>query len=233
MMTRLLPFLLLLGACDVVQSDSPTLQVSFDSTNQVAIQLERNDSHVFKNIHATANGIDCGSAVIVTGSTQIGDQIPASATFTVDPAQIGVSADIVVVEDGDQFEVVAPTFGTSRSAQIVTSLATPVVANEVIEATTGVAGDQLYGYFNLQQGQTSCVVAVSNTSTTPTLSLTMPSDLASAWLCGAETPGSLVQASLELSMAVSPEVTTCDGSSLTCNVTSLALSATAPVQLQF
>jgi hypothetical protein len=232
MMTRCLPFLLLIGAC-VAQGDNPSLNVSFDSTNAVGIQLERGDSHVFNNIQASANGIDCGSAEIISGSTQIGSPNPATATFTIDLARLGASADIVVVEDGERFEVVAPTLGTSRSAQIVTPLTAPLVSGETVESTTGVAGDQLYGYFNLVEGQTWCVVGVPTTSTTPSISMPMPADLASAWQCGAVTPGSLVQASLALSLSVSPEVTTCDGNSLTCNVSAQALSATAPVQLQF
>jgi len=232
MMTRCLPFLLLIGAC-VAQSDSPSLNVSVDGNNAVGIQLERSNGHVFHNVSASANGIDCGSPVIIPGSTQIGSPNPATATFTIDLAQLGASADIVVVEEGERFEVVAPTLGTSRNAQIVTPLTAPLVSGETVESTTGVAGDQLYGYFNLMEGQTWCVVGVPTTSTTPSLSMPMPADLASAWQCGAVTPGSLVQASLALSLSVSPEVTTCAGNSLTCNVSAQALSATAPVQMQF
>ena len=231
-MIRCLPLLLLVGAC-VAQSDSPSLNVSVDGNNAVGIQLERGNSHVFNNASASANGIDCGSPVIIPGSTQIGSPNPGTATFTIDLAQLGASADIVVVEDGERFEVVVPTLGTSRSAQIVTSLTAPLVSAEIVEATTGVAGDQLDGYFDLVKEQTFCVVGVPTTSTTPSLSLPMPADLTSAWHCGAVTPGSLVQASLALSLSVRPEITTCNGNSLTCNVSAQALSATAPVQVQF
>ena len=232
-MTRYLPLLLLVGACDLAPGDSPSLNVSVDSTNAVSIQLERGDDHVFNDIHASANGIDCGSAAIIPGSTEVLSPSPATATFTIGLAQLGVSADIVVVEDGERFEVVVPTLGTSRSAQIVTPLTAPLVPGEAVESTTGVTGDQLYGYFNLVQGQTWCVVGDPSTSTTPSLSLPVPADLASEWQCGAVTPGSVVQASLALSLSVSPELTTCDGDSLTCNVSAEALSATAPVQVQF
>lgn len=234
MLSRCLPVLLFIGAC-VAQNDSPSLNVSVDSTNAVGIQLQRGDGHVFHNVQASANGIDCGSAVIIQGSTQFGTggSNPATATFTIDFAQLGASADIVVVEEGERFEVVVPTLGTSRSAQIVTPLTAPLVSGETIEAKAGVAGDQLDGYFNLVEGQAWCVVGVPTASTTTSLSLTMPADLASAWQCGAVTPGSLMQASLALSLSVSPEVTRCDGHGLTCNVSAQALNATAPVQVKF
>jgi hypothetical protein len=234
MTTRYLPLLLLTGAC-VAESDSPTLSVTVNEDNTASIHLVRGANHVFDDVSASANGIDCGSPMITPGSTHFGTgrMDPATAKFTIDLAKLGASADIVVVDDGERFEVVAPTLGAPRSAQIVSPLTAPLVSGAVIESTTGVAGDRLYGDLVLKQGQAECMVGVPAESPTPSLSLPMPTDLASAWKCGTVTPGSLVQASLALGLSVRPAVARCDGNNLTCSVDAKALIATAPVLVQF
>ena len=231
-MMRCLPFLMLLGACDLTADQSPILSLTYAGDGQLGVQLERDPGHTFGDIHATANGVDLGTPTIIPGNTQVGQVNPGTAYFTIDMAQIATSEDIVVTEDGERFEVVSPTFGTPRTAQIITSLSAPLVAGETVAAMTNVAGDHLSGYFNLEQGQAVCVEGSPTTSTTQSVDMTVSADLTTLWGCGTVTPGSIVNASLELHLDVLPLVTKCDGNNLVCNVSSPAFETTTPVQVQ-
>lgn len=235
-MLRWLP-LVLLAACQ--PNDKPTLVLSSDGKT-LAISLARGDDHSFGHVTATANGIDLGAPELAPGSEGIAwsqASSPATATFQVAIADLGAGADVIVHEDDDRFEVVAPDLGAPRAAKLLTAIDTPITPGTWLDATDGVASDVVSGGFELDVGSDSCTVQWGTRLSPGEVSLQLgdASELQTDWWCGDyPAAGTVVQAQLSMDLWVAAKVTSCRGDDLTCPDIALPdLHVATPVRVQF
>jgi hypothetical protein len=239
-MVRLLPLFALLTACEI-GTDKPTLVVGVDDKGNLGITLERGDDHVFGQVSATANGIDCGAPAITKGSEGIRfseASSPATATFSIAMAQLGESVHVVVREGDDTFAVDMPELGAVRTPQLLTSIAAPIAPGDWIEATTGVASDHMSGGFEITLADgSSCTVQWSTKPGTGSVALELgaANDLQYDWWCGDyPAPGTVVHAKLSLDIDASARTTSCSGDDLTCEAATLPAShIDAPIAIRF
>jgi len=66
-----------------------------------------------------------------------------------------------VIEGSDSFAVDAPTIGTPRQLEVLTSLDQPLHPGDWIELTSGVGTDQLGGSFTIAIGSQTCTQNVA------------------------------------------------------------------------
>ena len=239
-MLRFFPLLALLGACSV--NDKPTLSLGIDDKQNLGITLLRGDDHTFGTVHATANGIDAGAAVIEKGGEGIAfsqASSGASATWTIPMAQLQSDAvHVVVTEGSDTFSVDAPAIGAARAVQMQTSLAAPLSPGDRIEAATGVASDSVSGGFEIKAADGSSCTVQWDTKLLPgavSLGLATPDNLQYDWWCGDyPAAGTTKSFTLDLDLWVAAAVTSCKGDDLTCETAGVPdLHLSSPIQITF
>jgi hypothetical protein len=222
-----------LAAC---QHDAPSLTLEVDQGSLLII-LNRAPDHTFGRVSGSLNGVDLGPADITAGQPSPATDAaasPARASFRIPVAGLAAQLHLEVREDADLFVLDAPSFGAARSLQVLTPLDRPLVAGDWIELSSGVPDDRLSGGFEITVGGDSCTVQWGTEKTARGVRYQLASNLPSAWWCGtAPQSGTLVQATLSLSLDPIPNVT-CTGPSLTCQATPLSrLSTDLPVTVAF
>jgi hypothetical protein len=226
-MVRVTLFAACLSAC--VVSDAPSLEVSVDIRG-MRITVTRAPNHPFGAVHATVNGVDAGTPEYDPGRDETikAKPVGATAVFVIPPTQIASGLHLEIDDDGDRYTLDVPSFGSPRAPAVVSPLDMPLHPGDWVEVTTGIATDRIQSgvvaerALSDQDCFTPSAAEIGDGSTR----FQVPPDLRREWSCDDPIPasGHPLPIKLWLGFHVRPEIMTCTGPSLTCELIDLFLS---------